>query len=168
MPKKAPLTAITGFRVGYKAVAGTDYRMAHLDRSAILWHKITSLSVDDNGLITVCSNTSDVITICCTPENREAVLQFVSIKRQEHPPVADAEYKAAAWICWRDDDDWGDAETLLDMVNGELETERFIEPEVLKETKITVAHEHGIPPVPPKPAAPLRPKFCRNCGNRVL
>lgn len=152
MPKKAPLTAITGFRVGYKAVAGTDYRMAHLDRNAILWHKITSVSVDDNGLITVCGNTSDVITIRCKPENRDAVLQLVSIKRQEHPPVADADYKAAAWICWRDDDDWGDAETLLDMVNGELETERFIEPEVLEETKITVAHEHGIPLVTPKPA----------------
>lgn len=167
MPKKEPLNAITGFRVGYKAVAGTDYRIAHLDRNAILWHKITSVSEDDNGLISVCGNTSDVIAISCTPENRDAVSRFISIKRQEHPAVAEADYAAAAWICWRDDDDWGDAETLLDMVNEGLNTERFIEPEVLKETEITVAHEYSIPPVPPKPAAPSRPKFCRNCGESL-
>ncbi len=169
MPKKAPLTAITGFRIGYKAVAGTDYRMAHLNRNAILWHKITSVSEDDDGLITICGNTSDVITISCTLENRDTVLQFISIKRQEHPAVAEADYTAAAWICWRDDDNWGDAETLIDMVNEELDTERFIEPEVLEETEITVTHEYNIPPAPPKPepTAPSRPKFCGNCGESL-
>lgn len=137
MPKKAPLTAITGFRVGYAAVPGTNYRVAPLDRNAILWHKITSVSEEGPGLITVRGNTKDAITISYTPENRDAVLQFISTKRQQHPVVADADYAAASWICWRDDDDWGDASTLVDMVNAELHTERFIEPDVLEETKIS-------------------------------
>ncbi len=190
MPKKAPLTALTGFRVGYIAVPNTDYRMAPLARNGILWHKITSVCVDDSGLIIVRGNTKDVISILCTPENHDCVMQFIAGKRQLHPVVAEADFAAASWICWRDDDDWGDASaTLKDMVREELETERFIEPEVLEETKISGVVDRSSPVVPAespfvapvaapnaadKPvaapdlapsAAPVRPKFCSNCGE---
>lgn len=189
MPKKAPLTALTGFRVGYVAVPNTDYRMAPQARNAILWHKITSVSVDDSGLITVCGNTKDIISILCTPENHASVLQYIAAKRQQHPVVLEADFAAASWICWRDDDDWGDASaTLVDMVRDELETERFIEPEVLEETVISGAVDMSSPIesvespfVSPVVAAnvektpdtasnlapspqPARPKFCSNCG----
>ncbi|MDD4295556.1 MAG: zinc ribbon domain-containing protein [Ruminiclostridium sp.] len=163
MPKKAPLTAITGFRIGYVAVPGTDYRMAPMDRNAILWYKITSVTEDSAGLITVRGNTKDVITISCTPDNRDAVLQFISAKRKQHPTIVKADYAAASWICWRDDDDWGDASTLMDMVNAELDTERFIDPDVLEETEITVVPENSIPLTQPTSAS--RPKFCRKCGE---
>ena len=163
MPKKAPLTAITGFRIGYAAVPGTDYRMAPMDRNAILWYKITSVTEDSAGLITICGNTKDVITISCTPDNRDAVLQFISTKRKQHPAFAKADYAAASWICWRDDDDWGDASTLMDMVNAELDTERFIDPDVLEETEITVVPENSIPLT--QPTSAFRPKFCRKCGE---
>ena len=63
MPKSAPLTALTGFRIGYAAIPGTDYRAAPMDRRAILWHKIAS--VDDSGenSLTVSGNRSDAITV---------------------------------------------------------------------------------------------------------
>lgn len=138
MPKKAPFTALTGFRVGYTAVPNTDYRMAPMSRNAILWHKVTSVSADRASLITVHGNSKDVIAINCTADNHNAVMQFINIKRQLHPVVIDEDYAAASWICWRDDDEWNDASaSLSDMVQEELDTERFLEPEVLEETVIT-------------------------------
>lgn len=172
MPKKAPLTAVTGFRIGYAAVPNTDYRMAPIARNAILWHKITSVSADGSGFITVCGNTKDTISILCTPENHDAVLQYIAIKRQLHPVVVEADFAAASWICWRDDDDWGDAlASLTDMVNDELGTERFIEPEVLEETEITGVVESSplvapvTNPVISPSSPPDRPKFCSKCGE---
>ena len=189
MPKKAPLTALTGFRVGYAAVPNTDYRMAPLARNAILWHKITSVTVSETGLISVHGNSKDEITILCTPENRDSVLQFIAAKRQQHPVVLEGDFAAASWICWRDDDEWGDAfATLTDMVHEELETERFIEPEVLEETEITGAVDMSssvaavelpfdapgdapievdtlvMAPDPALSSQSARPKFCSNCG----
>lgn len=188
MPKKAPLTAVTGFRIGYTAVPNTDYRMAPIERKAILWHKITSVSADGSGFITVRGNTKDTISILCTPDNHDAVLQYIAIKRQLHPVVVKADFAAASWICWRDDDDWGDTSaSLMDMVNNEMGTERFIEPEVLEETIITVVVENSLPvePVAPSVTSPSSPSdrpmfcskcgellstdgnFCENCGNRI-
>lgn len=172
MPKKAPLTAVTGFRVGYTAVPNTDYRMAPIARNAVLWHKITSVSMDDAGFIIVRGNTKDVISILTTPEHQDAVLEFIANQRQLHPVVIEADFAAASWICWRDDDDWGDAAaSLTDMVNEELGTERFIEPEVLEETEITGVVESSptvaqASPVVISPSpSPERPKFCSKCGE---
>lgn len=184
MPKKAPLTALTGFRIGYAPVPNTDYRMAPNARNGILWHKITSVSVDDSGFITVRGNTKDVISILCPPDTHDAVLQFIANKRQLHPVVSEADFAAASWICWRDDDDWGDASaSLVDMVNEESGTERFIEPEVLEETVISGVVDSSSPvapvtapviapvvtpdldPVTSTSSPPARPKFCSKCGE---
>jgi hypothetical protein len=56
--------------------------------------------------------------------------------RKNHPPVKTADYDAASWLCWRDDDDWGDNPfmPLLEMIEIEKDTDRFIEPEILEET----------------------------------
>lgn len=67
--KKIHLTAVTGFRIGYVAVPHTDYRMAPIDRNAILWHKVTAVVEDGPGVITVHGNTKDIISIACIPQH---------------------------------------------------------------------------------------------------
>ena len=70
MPKKPGLTALTGFRVGYAAVPGTDYRAAPLDRTAILWHKITAVKEAGPDRLIVSGNQEDRITLCFDPDDR--------------------------------------------------------------------------------------------------
>lgn len=164
MPKKAKLTALTGFRIGYQAVPGTDYRAAPLDRNAILWHKIKAVEERPDCLL-VEGNSKDTISLFFKPEEKEAVVGLVKAMRNAHPPVKAADYDAASWLCWRDDDDWGDPlRPLAEMIVEELETDRFIEPEILEETvlrgKIEVVDE-GM-------NYEATEKFCPNCGTRLL
>ncbi|MGE4508149.1 MAG: hypothetical protein AB7D16_05910 [Eubacteriaceae bacterium] len=135
MPKKAKLTALTGFRIGYQALAGSNYRAAALDRNAILWHKITRvISAPDNLMIY--GNSQDLITLYFDQDQAKAITSYVHTMRKNHPPVKTADYDAASWLCWRDDDDWGDNPfmPLLEMIEIEKDTDRFIEPEILEET----------------------------------
>ena len=135
VPKNAPLHKLTGFRVGYKAIQGTDYRAAPLDRNAILWKKVTSVVEYADGRLHVQGNQKDEIELCFEYDIRDEILHFIRTMQEMCPPVAAADYDAAAWICWRDHDDWGDPfAPLSDMIAEELNTERFLEPEVLEET----------------------------------
>jgi hypothetical protein len=167
MPKKAKFTALTGFRIGYAAIPGTDYRAAPLDRNAILWHKITRISeAGEDGLI-VSGNRQDTIALCFDPADRAAILAYIQTMRQQHPPIGAPDYDAAAWLCWRDDDDWGDDPnlSLVEMVALEGDTERFIEPEILEETRLAGVRDGVVPDVPA--TAPERPAFCRQCGTAL-
>ncbi len=138
VPRKAKFMALTGFRVGYQPVPGTDYRAAPLDRNAILWHKVTRVKEEGPDCLIVSGNRQDKITLCFEAQNRQAVSHYLATMRQLHPPVGAPDYDAAAWLCWRDDDDWGDQPglSLAAMVALEKDTERFIEPEILDETRL--------------------------------
>lgn len=163
MPKKDKFTALTGFRIGYKAIPGTDYRAAPLDRNAILRHKVTLVKTEGDSALIIKGNSKDSIILSFDPEQGEAVMTYIERKRQDHPVVGAADDRAASWICWRDDDDWGDPQmTLIEMVALEEDTERFIELEVLEETRLA-----GVRDKPAQEASsPVtgRPKFCSNCG----
>lgn len=167
MPKKAKFTALTGFRIGYAAVAGTDYRAAPLDRTAILWHKITRIREAGSDSLIVSGNRQDTITLCFDPADRGAILAYIQTMRQEHPISGAPDYDAAAWLCWRDDDDWGDDPglSLAEMVALEGDTERFIEPEILEETRLAGVRDGAVPDLPV--AAPERPAFCSQCGTAL-
>lgn len=167
MPKKAGLTALTGFRIGYAAIPGTDYRAAPLDRTAILWHKITRIQEDGADCLIVAGNRQDTITLCFDPVDRAAVLDYIKTMRQQHPTIGAADYVAAAWLCWRDDDDWGEdpGMSLAEMVALEAETERFIEPEILEETRLPGVRDNAIPEM--SASAPERPAFCTQCGTAL-
>lgn len=161
MPKKAKFTALTGFRIGYKAVPGTDYRAAPIDRLAILWHKLTSVKENSESQLAIKGNRNDTITLSFEPEQRAAVMQFIKAMREQHPLVGAEDYQAAAWICWRDDDDWGDPlMPLTEMIALELDTERFIEPEVLEETRLAGVRDVPAPEIE-------RPTGCPKCGNTL-
>ena len=168
MPKKAGLTALTGFRVGYAAVPGTDYRAAPLDRTAILWHKITAVKEAGADCLIVSGNQQDRITLCFDPDDRDMVTDYLATKRREHPPVRAEDYAAAAWLCWRDDDDWGDAPgmSLTAMVAREKETERFIEPEVLAETRLAGVRE--APLLQPEALTDHDLHCCQQCGTALI
>lgn len=162
--KKAPLHAATGFRIGYKAIPGKDYRAAPIDRNAILWHKVTCADEYSTDGIIIRGNRNSVIDMHFLPENREAVLRFIEIMRTRHPAVAAADYTAAAWLCWRDDDEWEDPfAPLADMIEAESGVERFIEPEILEETILLNLPSDNNAASSSKPA----PKFCVKCGAAV-
>lgn len=189
MPKNEPFTAITGFRVGYIKVKNADHRMALMDRNAILWHKITLVSLDDYGDIVVTGNRKDVIIIRTTEENRLEVTNFIDRKRMEHPPVEAPDKVAAAWMCWRDDDEWEDPSMpLVKMVENELRMNRFIEDEILEETMISVLEVRHVanqkvqemkekvyesPSLDNKELdvqeniSNCRPMFCCSCGSKL-
>lgn len=162
--KKTPLHAVTGFRVGYKAIPGTDYRAAPIDRNAILWQKVTRADEYSTDGIIIRGNRNSVIDMRFFPENRDGVLSFIEIMRTRHPAVAAADYTAAAWLCWRDDDEWEDPfAPLADMIEAESGVERFIEPEILDETILSdlPADNNSASPSPPAP------KYCVKCGTAV-
>lgn len=166
MPKKAKLTALTGFRVGYAAVPGTDYRAAPMDRNAILWHKITRIKEAGEGCLIVSGNRQDTINLCFDPVNQMAVQAYIKTMRQQHPTIGAPDDVAASWLCWRDDDDWGDAQlSLAEMVAREYDTERFIEPEIFEETRLPGVRDHAVPEMPA--AAAERPAFCSQCGTAL-
>jgi len=172
VPKGAPLNKLTGFRVGYKAIQGTEYRAAPLDRNAILWQKVTSVTEDAAGSLRVRGNRKDEIALRFEAGNRDEVLRFIRTMRELRPPVAAADYDAASWICWRDDDDWGDPfAPLSDMIAEEANTERFLEPEVLEETVLpdADAKEPVVPGFCVRCGAKLYPdsRFCEICGARI-
>jgi hypothetical protein len=171
VPKNEPLTAITGFRVGYKLVSGTDYRAAPLDRNAILWYKITSIIANSPNELLITGNSHDTIVLVMPEDLRSRILQFVDKMTQLHPPKVQPDEQAAIWICWRDDDDWGDDpyRPLQDMIDEEADVDRFIDPDVLEETRLSQM------PAPFKPLAPAdqrdssspTAKFCSACGASV-
>lgn len=168
MPKKAGLTALTGFRIGYAAIPGTDYRAAPLDRNAILWHKITLVKETGDDCLVVSGNQKDRIDLCFDPANRDVIMAYLSTMRSQHPQVGATDYDAAAWLCWRDDDDWGDdpGMSLTEMIALEKDTERFIEPEVLAETRLIGVRE--TPVAPPSAPATDDPKCCQHCGAALV
>lgn len=144
--KKAVFTALTGFRVGYHLIPGTDYRAVALDRNAILWHKITSLNYDGDSMIRVTGNQQDEIQICLIAEIRDTALRLIDDMRHKHPVVVEPDTQAAIWLCWRDDDDWGDPyRPLSDMIADEALEERYIDPDVLEETRLTVTPDPAVP-----------------------
>lgn len=187
MPKKEVLTALTGYRIGYEAVKGTDYRMAPWNRNTILWHKIISIVEDKPGNLIIRGNTEDVITVSFNLEDRDRVVQYLKNKRCEHPPIVAADPIAAAWICWRDDDEWEDRYmSLEDMIKSESKENRFIEDYILEETILdeasikikiienTTSKIKKIEIVRPKycnkcgTSLPLKGSYCGNCGNKFI
>ena len=135
MPKKAPLTATTGFRIGYEAVNGTDYRAAPLDRNALVWHKITAVTENGEDAVIVKGNRNGEIMVCFMPEDKDKVLEYIADLRRQHPAFAEADEAAAAWICWSEDDEWIDPYMpLSEMIQIEQGTDRFLEQEVIEET----------------------------------
>ena len=165
VPKKEPLHKLTGFRVGYKAIPGTDYRAAPLDRNAILWQKVTSVDEAAPDSIRIRGNQKDEILLAVEPGIRDQVLQYVQAMRRSHPLNVAADFDAASWICWRDDDEWTDPYApLSDMIAEELETERFLEPEVVEETVLPESYRSA-PGLDSEEAA--KPKFCVNCGAKL-
>lgn len=83
----------------------------------------------------LCGNSNDEIELYFDESMREVIFHFIRDMREANPPVAAADFDAAEWICWRDDDDWGDPfAPLTDMIEEELETERFLDAETLEET----------------------------------
>ncbi len=157
VPKSAPLNRLTGFRVGYKAIPDTDYRAAPLDRNAILWKKVTAVVENGDG-IRICGNRADQLELVVEGGQRGEVLRYIEVMRDAHPPVAAADFDAASWICWRDDDDWGDPFAPLSaMIAEELTTERFLDPGVMAETEI---------PDPLLPSVQAA-GFCTQCGSKL-
>lgn len=153
VPKKNILNTVTGFRIGYVDIPNTDYRMAAKDRNAILWCKVTSATENEPGSIVICGNKNDKITLRFELDQRDTILNYITKKRFEHPLTPEANESAAAWMCWRDDDEWEDITLPLEsMVNIELEMKRYLEKEVLNDTVIDVD---------------LLIKFCKNCGNEI-
>jgi len=172
VPKSAPLNRLTGFRVGYKVIQGMEYRAAPIDRNAILWQKVTSVAENAAGGLRVRGNREDAIELFFDSGMREDVLRFIRTMRALHPTVAAADYGAASWICWRDDDDWGDPfAPLSDMIAEELNTERFLEPEVLEQTMLpdADAKESIIPNFCVRCGGKLFPdsRFCESCGAQI-
>lgn len=165
VPKKEPLHKFTGFRVGYKAIPGTDYRAAPLDRNAILWQKVTSVD-EASDSIRIRGNQKDEISLAVEPGTRDQVLQYIQAMRRSHPLNVAADYDAASWICWRDDDEWTDPyATLSDMIAEELDTERFLEPEVVEETVLPESSVRT--PDGPESEEPAKPKSCSTCGAKL-
>lgn len=84
------------------------------------------------------------------------------MKRSQNPVITSADFTAASRLCWRDDD-WDDPNTpLAVMIENESETERFIEPEVLEETKLPDGSDingHSV-----SPSVKDFPTFCKECG----
>ncbi len=113
MPKDGSIKAIYEFRVGYRVVKGTDYRMALTYRNAILWHKITSVVEEELGTLVIYGNTEDVISIQFDLASKDLVVQFIEEKRRKYPPVIAADPAAVVWMCWRDDEDWEDITKLF-------------------------------------------------------
>lgn len=167
MAKKAKFTALTGFRIGYAAIPGTDYRAAPIDRTAIFWHKITAVKEAGTDCLMISGNRNDNIILCFDPSNKDTIMAYLTTMRKQHPMVRAADYVAAAWLCWRDDDDWGDdpAMSLTDMIDLEMDTERFIEPDVLAETILIGVREALVSQESAK--IDDTPKFCHNCGKAI-
>ena len=137
--KKGLLNSLTGFRVGYVPVPGTDYREGPLDRNAILWRKLTSAVQTGQYEFQITGNSDDKITLVVPPELVYAVQQYIETRRSANPPVAEPDMEAAVWLCWRDDDEWEDPQMpLAVMVEAEKNTERFIDPDVLEETRLNI------------------------------
>lgn len=163
VPKNAPLHAVTGFRAGYTAVPGTDYRAAPAARDVILWHKVTAAEPCGPDGLVIRGNRNSEIYLRFPPENRADVLHFIENRRNLYPPVIAADPAAASWLCWRDDDDWGDPYApLAEMIESESGTERYIEPEILEETVLPELPRTDLPAA--ATAGTGKPKFCSECG----
>lgn len=135
MPKNNLLTKTTGFRVGYELIKNTEYRAAPYDRNAILWYKITQIVETESCKLLISGNSKDHIEVVFFPENKNDILRFIQEMQQKYPQVTSADEKAAAWMCWRDDDEWEEPFASLEtMIESELDCQRFIEPEILEET----------------------------------
>ncbi|WKY48106.1 hypothetical protein Q5O24_01890 [Eubacteriaceae bacterium ES3] len=163
MPKKAKLTALTGFRIGYKAIPGTDYRAAPMDRQAILWKKIKRIEEFKDGLI-IFGNSEDEIKLLFEEVNRDEISSYISSMRTAHPPIKTADFDAASWLCWQEDDEWTDPfAPLSEMIEEELRTERFLEPEVLAATVLRGDVE--MLGTENNSELDRNEKFCHNCGT---
>lgn len=182
MPKKGLLTAVTGFRIGYELVKGTDYRMAPYSRNALLWKKVTSVNTEIPGKIEIKGNKEDVIIVVYDLLNKAEIMQYIEEKRIQYPPVIEADSTAAAWICWRDDDEWEDRYmSLPDMVTSELQVKRFVE-DVIEDTildegsieKLIInrsfenldseVKQRELSQTTASQTEADRPKFCSQCG----
>ncbi len=166
VPQRDPLQKLTGFRIGYKAIPGTDYRAAPLDRNAILWQKVTSAEELSPESIRIRGNQKDEITLVFGASMRPLVQEHIVAMQKAHPLNKDADFDAASWLCWRDDAEWGDPyASLTEMIDEELNTERFLEPEVVEETVILTAPDSS--PRLQMTAAPPPPNFCEKCGAKL-
>ena len=137
--KKGFLNSLTGFRVGYTPVPGTDYREGPLDRNAILWRKLTSAVQISQSEFQLTGNSNDQIILAVPPELIYSVQQYIDSRRNINPPVVEPDIEAANWLCWRDDDEWENPQMpLTAMVEAEKNIERYIDPDVLEETRLKV------------------------------
>ncbi len=137
LPLQRPLAALTGFRVGYQARPGTDYRAAPMDRMALIWPKITAVRPQGKGLWLISGNLADELVLRLPLERQAEIMSFIEGMLRRNPPQLDEDETAAAWLCWRDDDDWGDPFlTLTEMVAHEAGAKRLLEPEILAATRL--------------------------------
>jgi len=125
-----------GFRVGKYKIKGTEYLAQAVKRSALLWQKISEVTID-NMVITVWGNRETKIQIFCTDENYAEVESLIRTMRTRHPLESRPSIDAASWICWEQDEDWETGEYLDDMITAERNgVDRFIEEDTLEETII--------------------------------
>jgi hypothetical protein len=125
-----------GFRVGKYKIKGTDYLAQAVKRSALLWQKISRVTIDDL-VITVWGNRETKILIFCTAENFAEVEAMIRTMRTAHPTETGPSIDAASWLCWEEDEDWAVGESLDDMITAERNgVDRFIEEDILEKTII--------------------------------
>ncbi|MCK9314358.1 MAG: hypothetical protein M0P20_09960 [Methanocorpusculum sp.] len=134
--KTGAASQLWGFRVGMNKVKGTDYLAQAGGRQALLWQKISGVTIGDNQ-ITVRGNRDTKIQIFCTAENFAEVSALIQTMRAAHPMESGPSIDAAGWICWEQDEDWEAGESLDDMITTEISSvERYIESDILEETII--------------------------------
>jgi len=170
--KKNKLNAVTGFRLGYEAVANTDYRAAKGNRNAILWYKITNIVIEGENKLIIYGNREDIIELVFENEMKDDVYNYIVKRQEQYPSQMQADEKALAWMCWRDDDEWDDDfEPLLSMIEAELKVKRYIDEDVLEDTILKNVADTAILKVNSKESSKvqesLRPKFCSNCGHEL-
>lgn len=162
--KKPLLNKVAGFRVGYQKVEGSNYFAAPMDRNAILWKKITSVNEED-GQIFIKGNQKDEIALHYGQEMRADIVRFINKMRKKHPVERKEDIDAAIWMCWRDDDDWGDYfMPLADMIEGEKDIDRFIDPDILAETMLRIMPKEAVELPVEEESFKEKTKFCSDCG----
>ena len=107
-------------------------------------------------------NKAQTITVMVEPSDRQRVSNFIADQRSLNPLVPGPDFDAASWICWQEDDDWGDPfAPLKEMVDLELQTERFLEQETVDKTLIDETLVKAWEEVTDKH------KFCSSCGAKL-
>ncbi len=91
-------------------------------------------------------NQKDEILLAVEPGTRDQVLQYIQSKRESHPLNVAADYDASApgFAGETMTSETDPCATLSDMIAEELDTERFLEPEVVEKT-VLLSHLYTRP-----------------------